>query len=133
MLMLVEILVHFRILHSKIRAQIDSFDPSLQQLRCKLECMTIQNRKKGEFDIQGMQRSYVGLDEFEPRQRRVITNPGEYFGCLLTGVLSRSETAKLDQRMFGKTLHKLFTRITARPKNRDFRFVHKMFPDSSLV
>src|SRR5271166_6993411 len=113
MLVLVEILEIFRILHSKIRAQIDNFDPSIQQRRRKLECNTMRKRKKGEVDVERMQRCCVRLDEFEIRQRRVITNPGEYFGCLLSGVLSRSETTQLDQRMFGKTLHKLFTRITA--------------------
>src|SRR3974390_3780500 len=129
MLVLVEVLVHFRILQSKIRAQIDNFDSSPQQRRRKLVCHTMRKRKKGEFNAERMQRFRVRLYEFEIRQRRMITNPGEYFGCLLTGVLSRSETAKLDQRMFGKTLHKLFTGITARPKNRDFRFVHKLSPD----
>src|SRR6202158_5677267 len=89
MLMLVEVLVHFRILHSKIRAQIDNFDPSLQQRRRKLEGNTMRKRKKGEVDVERVQRCCVRLDEFEICQRRVITNPGEYFGCLLAGVLSR--------------------------------------------
>ena len=75
----------------------------------------------------------VRLDEFEIRQRRAMSDPAKYFGCLFSRVLSRSEAAKLDQRMFGKTLHQFFTRITARSKNRDFRFLHDIVPDSSLV
>src|SRR5271155_1958202 len=124
MLMLIEILVDLRILHTEVRAQIEYLDPLLQQRHGKLRGNAVRERQKGELDAESAQRWHVRFSELEIRQRRAAADPTKNLGGLLSCVLARSKAAKFDQRMFGQALDKLLARITACSKNCDFRFLH---------
>ena len=122
--MLVEILVDLWILDAEIRAEIDYLDTLLQQRHGKLGCNTMRKRQKGELDAESGAAMRFRIGELLIRQRRVTADPTKNFGGLFSGVLTRSEAPKFDQRMLGQALHKFLARITACSNDRDFRFLH---------